>query len=176
MSTKNSSEECENSSDDDFDTFVIKLDDKKRRALATKLALDGQGQWSDEDIELLLQELEIEVGEGTNRFLYEDERRLYCLFLSQAIPFEHTKSPEQIYDKILWLWSTWEAISRATGKSWWNTTEQEKQRLSLMADNKDQQLKSQFKYFDMCDRIFAYILEEEGENDDHLKIEGSIYY
>lgn len=130
-----SSGEVENSSDEDFDTFVIKRNDKKRRALATRLALDGQGQWTDQDIELLLQELEIEVGEGTNRFLYDDERRVYCLFLSQAIPFEHTKSPEKIYDKILWLWSTWEAISRATGKSWWNTTEQEKQRLSLLANN-----------------------------------------
>lgn len=132
----NSSRELANGSDEDFDTFVIKLNDKKRRALATKLALDGQGQWTDKDIELLLQELEIEVGEGTNRFLYEDERRVYCIFLSQAIEFKYTKSPEQIYDKIIWLWSTWEAISRATGKSWWNTTEQEKQRLSLLIDNK----------------------------------------
>lgn len=131
-----SSRELANGSDEDFDTFVIKLNDKKRRALATKLALDGQGQWTDKDIELLLQELEIEVGEGTNRFLYEDERRVYCIFLSQAIEFKYTKSPEQIYDKIIWLWSTWEAISRATGKSWWNTTEQEKQLLSLLVDNK----------------------------------------
>lgn len=136
INMNNSSRELANGSDEDFDTFVIKLNDKKRRALATKLALDGQGQWTDKDIELLLQELEIEVGEGTNRFLYEDERRVYCIFLSQAIEFKYTKSPEQIYDKIIWLWSTWEAISRATGKSWWNTTEQEKQLLSLLVDNK----------------------------------------
>lgn len=121
--------------EEDFDSFIIRQNDIQRRALATKLASDGQGQWSDEDIELLLTELEIEVGEGTNRFLYEDERRVYCLFLSEAIEFKLVKSPDQIYDKIIWLWSTWEAISRATGKSWWNITEQEKYNLSLLSDN-----------------------------------------
>lgn len=123
-------------SEEDLDTFVIKQRDKQRRAFATKLALNGQGQWADQDIELLLTELEIEVGEGTNRFLYEKERRVYCLFLSQVIEFQLSKSPDQIYDKIIWLWSTWEAISRATGKSWWNITEKEKYNLSLLFDNK----------------------------------------
>lgn len=39
----------------------------------------------------------------------------------------------------------------------------------------DQQLKSQFKFFDLCDRIFSYIKIEEGE-DDNVNTEDSIYY
>lgn len=122
--------------EEDFDIYIISLKDRKRRTLASTLASHGQGQWSDKDIELLLEELEIEVGEGTNRFLYEDERKSYCMYLSQSLKFDVLKSPEQIYDKIIWLWSTWEAISRATGKSWWNISEHDKHELSLMLEDK----------------------------------------
>jgi hypothetical protein len=141
---KNDDEEEE----EDFDTFLIHHNDKHRRALASKIASsDRQNGWTDEDIELLLNELEIEVGEGTNRFVYEDERPLYCLYLSQNIEFEQPKSPEQIFDKILWLWSAWESISRATGKSWWNTTEQEKYEQSLLSENKGKKKKKRGHFY-----------------------------
>lgn len=115
----------------EFDRNIKFVNDRKRRALAAELAMHGQGQWSDRDVELLLEELEIEVGEGTNRFLYEDERISYCLYLSQVIQFDDNKSADTIYEQIIWLWSTWEAISRATGKSWWNISERDKYLLSL---------------------------------------------
>lgn len=43
----------------------------------------------------------------------------------------------------------------------------------------DQLLKAKFKYFDKCDRIFAYIKKDEGEDDDNgttLDNSNSIYY
>lgn len=116
---------------DEFDRNLKSINDKKRRALAAELAMHGQGQWTDRDVKLLLEELEIEVGEGTNRFLYEDERRSYCSYLSHTINFDQEKSPDAIYEQIIWLWSTWEAISRATGKSWWHISERDKYLLSL---------------------------------------------
>ncbi|CEG74068.1 hypothetical protein RMATCC62417_09337 [Rhizopus microsporus] len=42
----------------------------------------------------------------------------------------------------------------------------------------DQQLISMFKYYNECDRIFAYIKEDEGEVDDEFLFDegSSIYY
>ncbi|KAI8380863.1 hypothetical protein BD560DRAFT_387401 [Blakeslea trispora] len=146
--------------------------DRQRRSLALRLATsqDFGLPWSDRDVTVLLEELEVEVGEGLNRFMYEDERLPYAMYLSKTLPFDEPKSAEQIIQKTLWLWSTWEAISRATGKSWWKISESEKYRLSLLTGDQDQQLKSAFKYFDRCDRVFAYIHEEEVQyNDDQEK-------
>lgn len=109
---------------------------RRRRSLAKKLIMCGPGTWSDRDISLLLNELEIEIGEGTNRFLYEDECSFYCSYLIETIPFERPKTADQVYDQIIWLWSTWEAISKATGISWWHISEEQKYRLSLNAANK----------------------------------------
>lgn len=131
---------CSGSSEDDFDPFMVERSDYKRRALANRLANGGGGPagllWTDQDVDLLLDELEIEIGEGTNRFLYQDERIIYCHSLSQSMQFNQFKSPDQIHDKIIWLWTTWEAISRATGKSWWNISEEDKYNLSLLSDDK----------------------------------------
>ncbi|KAL9558138.1 hypothetical protein MBANPS3_001044 [Mucor bainieri] len=165
--------------EDDYDLFMSERMDAQRRALANRLANDEGQLWTDQDVDLLLDELEIEIGEGTNQFLYHDERIIYCHHLSQTIPFSQGKTPDQIHDKIIWLWTTWEAISRATGKSWWFISEQDKAQLSLMSDDKDQLLKAKFKYFDKCDRIFAYIKKDEGEDDDNnttLDNSNSIYY
>ncbi|KAL7324058.1 hypothetical protein PS15p_210627 [Mucor circinelloides] len=166
--------------EDDSDSFMSKEMDAQRRALANRLANDEGLLWTDEDVDLLLDELEIEVGEGTNQFLYQDERIIYCHHLSQTIPFSQHKTPDQVHDKIIWLWTTWEAISRATGKSWWFISERDKAQLSLMSDDKDQLLKSKFKYFDKCDRIFAYINKDEGEDDENDTAldnsSSSIYY
>ncbi|KAI8640629.1 hypothetical protein BD408DRAFT_444966 [Parasitella parasitica] len=164
--------------EDGFDQFTTQRGDIQRRALANRLVDDEGLLWTDQDVDLLLNELEIEVGEGTNRFLYQDERVLYCHGLSQAIQFQQPRSPDQIHDKIIWLWTTWEAISRATGKSWWNISERDKYSLSLLSHDKDQLLKSKFKYFDKCDRIFAYIRRDEGEDDENKMSDdaSSIYY
>lgn len=121
---------------DDYDLLMSEQKDVKRRALANRLANDEGLLWTDQDVDLLLNELEIEVGEGTNQFLYQDERIIYCHHLSRTIPFSQHKTPDQVHDKIIWLWTTWEAISRATGKSWWFISEQDKAQLSLMSDDK----------------------------------------
>ncbi|CEI90004.1 hypothetical protein RMCBS344292_04340 [Rhizopus microsporus] len=129
---------------------------KERRELAAHLATHDTCLWTDEDVTLLLLELEIEIGEGTNRFIYDDERMSYCNYLSQTAFSHQAKTPKDILDKIVWLWTTWEAISKAT----------------------DQQLISMFKYYNECDRIFAYIKEDEGEVDDEFLFDegSSIYY
>ncbi|OBZ82399.1 hypothetical protein A0J61_09551 [Choanephora cucurbitarum] len=147
----------------DLELDPVQQQDRQRRSLALRLAHSEEYGpiWLDQDIVVLLEELEVEVGEGMNRFMYEDERLPYAMYLSRSLPFIEPKSAEQIIQKILWLWSTWEAISLATGKSWWKISESEKLRLSLMTGDQDQQLKSAFKYFDRCDRVFAYIREED---------------
>ncbi|CAO3701110.1 unnamed protein product [Rhizopus stolonifer] len=102
----------------------------------------------------------------------------YCTYLSQNVVFNQKKTPEDILDKIVWLWTTWEAISRATGKSWWKITEADKHKLSLLKDDQDQQLISKFKYYNDCDRIFSYIKEDQGGMD-HGQLsseEASIYF
>ncbi|KAI8888851.1 hypothetical protein K501DRAFT_328472 [Backusella circina FSU 941] len=151
-----------NSSDNELE--FVSNGDTRRRTAANKLANHTDVSWADDEVDKLLTELEIEVGEGTNRFLYEDEREQYCCYLAENA-FSNTKTWQDICQMIIWLWSTWEAIGNVTGKSWWNITEQEKYDFSLLTDNKDQQLKSKFKYFDKCDRIFSYVVEE-GENDE----------
>lgn len=108
---------------------------KERRELAAHLATHDTCLWTDEDVALLLLELEIEIGEGTNRFIYDDERMSYCNYLSQTAFSHQAKTPKDILDKIIWLWTTWEAISKATGKSWWKVTEAEKYKLSLVKDD-----------------------------------------
>jgi hypothetical protein len=122
-----------NSSDDDFDS--VSPGDTRQRTAANKLADHADMSWTDEEVDILLTELEIEVGEGSNRFLYEDEREQYCCQLAETA-FSNTKTWQDICQMILWLWSTWEAIGNVTGKSWWNITEKEKYDFSLLADNK----------------------------------------
>jgi hypothetical protein len=122
-----------NSSDDDFDS--VSHGDTRRRTAANKLADHADMSWTDEEVDILLTELEIEVGEGSNRFLYEDEREQYCCQLAETV-FSNTKTWQDICQMIIWLWSTWEAIGNVTGKSWWNITEKEKYDFSLLADNK----------------------------------------
>lgn len=114
---------------------TLKAINRQRRELATQLAAHEACLWKDEDIALLLLELEIEIGEGTNRFIYDNERLHYCTYLSQNVVFNEKKTAEDILDKIVWLWTTWEAISRATGKSWWKITEADKHKLSLLKDD-----------------------------------------
>ncbi|CEP15019.1 hypothetical protein [Parasitella parasitica] len=128
-----------NCSEDEFDQLLMQQGNAQRRALANRLVSHEGLLWTDQDVDLLLNELEIEVGEGTNRFLYQDERIHYCHDLLKTVQFHQPKSPEQIHDKIIWLWTTWEAISRATGKSWWNISEQDKYNLSLLSDDKEVQ-------------------------------------
>ncbi|KAI9253002.1 hypothetical protein BY458DRAFT_493302 [Sporodiniella umbellata] len=154
------------------------IKNKQQRDLALQLATYEACLWDDGDISLLLIELEIEIGEGTNRFIYASERMHYCTYLAQNVFFCQKKSPEDILDKINWLWNTWEAISKATGKSWWNITEADKQKLSLMKDNQDQQLISRFRYYNECDRVFSYIREDqEITNLDQLSSEeANIYF
>jgi hypothetical protein len=64
--------------------------------LANGLANDGGGPtgllWTDQDINLLLDKIEIEVGEGTNRFLCQDKRMVYCHSLSNLFNLINSNS------------------------------------------------------------------------------------